>query len=45
MKILLTPEEKKDYDDQKVCYICKKEFDNDSDKKHQKSKGSLPLHR
>ena len=32
--ILLTPEEKKDYDDQKVCYICKKEFDNnDNDKK------------
>ena len=35
--ILLTPEEKKDYDDQKVCYICKKEFDdNDNDKKQQK---------
>ena len=32
--ILLTSEEKKDYDDQKVCYICKKEFDNnDNDKK------------
>ena len=32
--ILLTPEEKKDYDDQKVCYICKNEFDNnDNDKK------------
>ena len=32
--ILLTPEEKKDYDDQKVCYVCKKEFDdNDNDKK------------
>ena len=32
--ILLTTEEKKDYDDQKVCYICKKEFDNnDNDKK------------
>ena len=32
--ILLTPEEKKDYDNQKVCYICKKEFDNnDNDKK------------
>ena len=31
---LLTPEEEKDYDDQKVCYICKKEFDNnDNDKK------------
>ena len=35
--ILLIPEEKKDYDDQKVCYICKKEFDNnDNDKKQQK---------
>ena len=35
--VLLTPEEKKDYDDQKVCYICKKEFDNnDNDKKQQK---------
>ena len=32
--ILLTPGEKKDYDEQKVCYICKKEFDNnDNDKK------------
>ena len=44
--ILLTPEEKKDYDDQKLCYICKKEFDNnDNDKKQQQKKGSLPLHR
>ena len=35
--IILTPEEKEDYDDQKVCYICKKEFDNnDNDKKQQK---------
>ena len=35
--ILLTPEEKKDHDDQKVCYICKKEFDNnDNDKKQEK---------
>ena len=35
--ILLTPEDEKDYDDQKVCYICKKEFDNnDNDKKQQK---------
>ena len=35
--ILLTLEEKKNYDDQKVCYICKKEFDNnDNDKKQQK---------
>ena len=35
--ILLTPEEKKDYYDQKVCYICNKEFDNnDNDKKQQK---------
>ena len=30
----ITSKEKKDYDDQKVCYICKKEFDNnDNDKK------------
>ena len=37
--ILLTREEKKDYDDQKVCYICKKEFDNnDNDKKQQKAR-------
>ena len=44
--ILLTPEEKKDYNDQKLCYICKKEFDNnDNDKKQQQKKGSLPLHR
>ena len=28
-----TPEEKKDYDDQKVCYICKKEFDNNDNNK------------
>ena len=32
--ILLKLEIKKDYEDQKVCYICKKEFDNnDNDKK------------
>ena len=32
--IILTPEENKGYDDQKVYYICKKEFDNnDNDKK------------
>ena len=30
----ITSKEKKNYDDQKVCYICKKEFDNnDNDKK------------
>ena len=35
--ILLTTEEKKDSNDQKRCYICKKEFDkNDNDKKQQK---------
>ena len=35
--ILLTPEEREDYGDQKVCYICEKEFDNnDNDKKQQK---------
>ena len=34
---ILTPEEKKDYNDQKVCYICKKEFgNNDNNKKQQK---------
>ena len=30
---ILTPEEKKDYNDQKVCYICKKEFDNNDNNK------------
>ena len=35
--ILLTLEEKKDYVELKLCYICKKEFDNnDNDKKQQK---------
>ena len=33
--ISLTTEEKVHYDKQKVCYICKKEFDN-NDKKQQK---------
>ena len=42
--ISLTTEEKVHYNKQKVCYICKKEFDNnDNDKK--KSKRSLSLHR
>ena len=31
--IILTPVEKKDYDDQKVCYICKNKFDNDDNDK------------
>ena len=33
--IALTKEEKINYNDQKICYICKKEFSND-DKKHYK---------
>ena len=33
--ILLTKREAKNYNNQKVCYICKKEFDK-SDKKHYK---------
>ena len=33
--IPLTKEEKLNYNDQKICYICKKEFDK-SDKKHHK---------
>ena len=33
--ILLTKEEKINYNDQKVYYICKKEFDT-TDKKHHK---------
>ena len=33
--IPLAKEEKINYDDQQICYICKKEFDK-SDKKHQK---------
>ena len=35
--ILLTKEEKINYNDQQICYICKKEFDK-SDKKHHKVK-------
>ena len=31
--IALTTEEKIHYNKQKVCYICKKEFDNDNKKK------------
>ena len=41
--IALTTEEKIHYNKQKVCYICKKEFDNN--KKTTKSKRSLSLHR
>ena len=33
--VLLTKEEKINYNDQQICYICKKEFDK-SDKKHYK---------
>ena len=35
MIIPLTKEEKINYNDQNVCYICKKEFDT-IDKKHHK---------
>ena len=42
--ISLTTEEKVHYNKQKVCYICKNEFDN-NDKKTTKSKISLSLHR
>ena len=34
--ISLTTEEKVHYNKQKVCYICKKEFDNNNNKKQQK---------
>ena len=51
--ISLTTEEKVHYNKQKVCYICKKEFDNNDTtmssslerKKQQKSKRSLSLHK
>ena len=33
--ITLTKKEEENYNNQKVCYICKKEFDK-SDKKHHK---------
>ena len=37
--IPLTKKEEKHHNKQKVCYICKKEFNtDDSDKKHQKVK-------
>ena len=42
--IPLTTKEDIYHNRQKVCYISKKEFDN-NDKKTTKSKGSLPLHR
>ena len=34
--ILLTDEENKFYEEQKVCNICKKEFSTDNDRKHHK---------
>ena len=34
--IPLTDEENKSYKKQKVCYICKKEFSTDDNKKYQK---------
>ena len=51
--IPLTDEENKSCEEQKICYICKKEFsadddddddDDDGNKKYQKSKISLLLH-
>ena len=42
--ISLTTKEEIYHNSQKVCYICKKEFDN-NDKKTTKSKRSLSLHR
>ena len=41
--IPLTKKEEENYNNQKVCYICKKEFDK-SDKKTSKSKRPLPLY-
>ena len=32
-KKIINTRRKKDYDDQKVCYICKKEFDNNDNNK------------
>ena len=49
--IPLTTEEKKDYADQNVCYICKKEFDNndndttESSSLERNKQESLPLNR
>ena len=34
--IPLTDKENKSYEKQKVCYICKKEFSINDDKKYQK---------
>ena len=46
--IPLTDKENKSYEKQKVCYICKKEFNNDDGnddyKKTIKSQRSLSLH-
>ena len=42
--IPLTIKEEIDYNKQKICYICKKEF-NKNDKKKLKIKRSLPLYR
>ena len=42
--IPLTTKEEINHNRQKVCYICKKVFDN-NDKKKKKSKRSLSLHR
>ena len=46
----LTDEEKETHENQKICYICEKEFCTDEDdkkklKKNAKSQRSLPLYR
>ena len=33
-KVPLTTKEKINYNKEKICYICKKEFDNDDKKNH-----------
>ena len=44
--IPLTDEEKESYENQDVCYICKKEFCTDQEyEKDAKSQRSLSLHR
>ena len=42
--IRLTKEERKIHREQNVCYICKKEFSADDDKKHRKVKRPLSLY-
>ena len=42
--IPLIKEEKINYNDHQICYICKKEFDKSDKKHHKESKRSLSLH-